>query len=204
LRRSIGFGVGALGVALIAAWFSVRSIVGAQQIGGGPAALWTTVTIIVGAAFVVAGVYLWSERSGRASLRAFTALAEKFPDGDLYRILGFTDFRIGINVLRGARPYPLAPRYLVLRVRTGSLEFWTSDPTKPPIELSADAVSDVALTNAADSNGFVRPTVTLAVQAPESRVQLSFLIMRDRGATALTVPQQDTERVVKAIQKAVG
>jgi hypothetical protein len=191
-------------VALIAAWFSVRSIVGAQQIGGGQAALWTTVTIVVGAALVVAGVHLWSEQSGRASLRAFAALAERFPDGDLYRILGFTDFRIGINVLRGARPYPLAPRYLVLRVRTGSLEFWTSDPTKPLLELSANAVSDVTLTDVADSNGVVRPTVSLAVQAPESRVQLPFLIMRNRGATALTVPRQDTERAVSAIQNAVG
>lgn len=191
-------------MALIAAWFTVRSIIGAQQIGGVSAAVWTTATIVVGAALLVAGIWFWSERSGRASLRAFAAFVELSPDGNVFRILGFTDFRIGVNVLRGARPYPLAPRHLVLRVCAGSLEFWTSDLTAPMLQLRADVVSDVALTNVADSNGVVRPTVSLAVRAGDSRVLLSFLVMRDRGATVLPVPRQETERVVGVIQKAVS
>lgn len=181
MKRSATYGIAFVAVAVMAGWFAIRSIAGAGDLGGVSAAVVMFLVIAVGVAACTAAVVLPT----RPSLRAFRVLRDRFQDASVSRILGSSDFLIGVNALLGRPTYPLGPKYYVVVVRDDSVEFWPASTGVPLLTLHAQDIVDVAVRDVTSPSNVTRASVLVETSTDAGRtVVLPLMVMRNTGTGA--------------------
>lgn len=147
-------------------------------------------------AVILAGAILVAMAIGSKSRRLTERVREQRPGACVRRVYGEDDFRLGLRRLRG-QGQELPPRFLVLAIDAGRLEFWAVGEEEPFLRLEGAAIRSVRLEWRQTSGGISRRTVVLAL-IPEA--ELAFVVMRDKGAMFLPADGVDARALAAAIE----
>lgn len=187
----------AVGLVIIATWFTVRTLAGAYGWGGMGAATAIVVIFVVALGLIILGIVTFAAAQGRRTLKVSRLLNDEAV-ASAWHIYGDVDFRVGVNRLLGRSINISVPKFLVLVVNKDSLELVAADSI-PILVIPAAWIRTSRLGAANSSSGTGRARVQIELEASDTTVILQFDVMRTHGLTMLPLDAAGARKLVQAV-----